>query len=265
MTQKEREFVKTVRGFYRRHGRHSLPWRHTHDPYRILVSETMLQQTQVERVIPKYEAFIKKFPSERALARVSLGDVLRLWQGLGYNRRARMLHEAAKQTKSVFPNTFEELQKLPGVGRYTAGAVMAFAYNKPIVMIETNIRSVYLYHFFKNKDAVLDSDILRIIERTLDQKNPREWYAALMDYGAHLKKEIGNQNVRSHHYKKQSAFKGSNREVRGAILRTLALGNYSEKKLIAMLEFDPLRTREQLAALVSEGLARKQGRTFRLP
>src|SRR3989344_7710205 len=124
-----------------------LPWRKTKDPYKILVSEVMLQQTQVDRVIPFYNRFVKKYPTARALARAKLRDVLKEWNGLGYNRRAKFLHEAAKQLgKSDFPKTAEEIENLPGVGHYTARAVAAFAFNKPEVFIETNIRTVFFYH-----------------------------------------------------------------------------------------------------------------------
>ena len=113
------QFRRVVYSYYKREGRHTLPWRQTHDPYRVMVSELMLQQTQVPRVVPKYEAFIKRFPTIQSLARAELGSVLKLWQGLGYNRRAKMLHEAARAIVShhhgVFPHTKEELLALPGV------------------------------------------------------------------------------------------------------------------------------------------------------
>jgi len=269
MTKKERLFVKKVWDFYHRHGRQSLPWRKTKNPYHILVSEIMLQQTQVERVIPKYESFLKKFPTVKDLAKARLGDVLREWQGLGYNRRAKMLHHAAKEIEGTsfgtFPRTSLELQKLSGVGPYTAGAVMAFAYNKPVPVIETNIRSVYLHHFFKNKESVTDTEILGFVERTMDTENPREWYAALMDYGSHLKKEKGSKNVQSKHYTKQSTFKGSDREIRGAILRALSGKGYSEKTLYADLTFTNKRVKEQLKALLKEGLIKKNGQLYTLP
>ncbi|MBX2866657.1 A/G-specific adenine glycosylase [Candidatus Kaiserbacteria bacterium] len=260
MTKKEQQFVRTVRAFYKKSGRHTLPWRKTKNPYRILVSEIMLQQTQVERVLPKYKEFLKVFPTMRELKEASLGDVLRTWQGLGYNRRAQMLHECAKICRGALPKTYEELVTLPGIGSYTAGAVMAFAHNVPVPVIETNIRTVYLHHFFENKKNVSDSAILEKVEKTLDTKNPREWYWALMDYGAFLKKKHGNTNVRSRHYTKQSRFKGSDREIRGAIVRTLAGG-----KSIKELSFDTKRVEEQLEKLVREGMIVKVGKGYRLP
>ena len=152
MNKKEREFVARVWEYYKAHGRHDLPWRKTTDPYKILVSELMLQQTQVDRVLLKYKAFLKLFPTARRLAAAPLGDVLRAWQGLGYNRRAKFLHQAAQyvtnELKGRWPKDEAGLLALPGVGPYTARAVLAFAYNEPVVLIETNVRQVFLHHLF---------------------------------------------------------------------------------------------------------------------
>jgi A/G-specific adenine glycosylase len=148
MTKKEKAFILTVKEYYRRHKRRGLPWRKTKDPYRILVSEIMLQQTQALRVVPKYEHFLQTFPTIQVLAKSPLSTVLRTWQGLGYNRRAKMLHECAKivvkKYNGRFPKDLDTLVALPGIGHYTAGAIMAFAYNTWTPIIETNIRSVYL-------------------------------------------------------------------------------------------------------------------------
>ncbi len=269
MNAREKKFVKTVWSYYKRHGRHSLPWRKTKNPYRILVSEIMLQQTQVHRVIPKYREFLKRFPTVRSLAEAPLGDVLRAWQGLGYNRRAKMLHECArtilKTHRGAVPKTYGDLVSLRGIGPYTAGAILAFVYNTPVPMIETNIRSVYLHHFFKGQDAVPDAKIIRLIERTLNYKNPREWYYALMDYGAYVKKTFGNENVRSKHHTKQSSFKGSLREVRGAILRTLASHPASTRTLSQSLSFSEERIDTQLTKLLAEGLVARKGKMYMLP
>jgi A/G-specific adenine glycosylase len=269
MNKKEKEFIQTVKEFYTRHKRRKLPWRKTRNPYHILVSEIMLQQTQVERVIPKYEAFLRAFPTLEVLANAPLGEVLRLWQGLGYNRRAKMLHECAKvimhDRKGQTPTIYEELITLPGVGHYTAGAVMAFAYNKAIPIIETNIRSVYLYTFFEYDFEVADSEIMELIERTCDRKNPRTWYYALMDYGAFIKKVYGNPNRRSKHHTKQSTFKGSDREIRGALIRLLTEKMHTHTAFLATLkQFPDLRIDAQLHKLVKEGFVTKRGRMYTL-
>jgi A/G-specific adenine glycosylase len=225
MNAREKKFITTVQQFYTEHGRHTLPWRKTHNPYRILVSEIMLQQTQVERVIPKYQNFLKLFPTVEVLAAASLGQVLVAWQGLGYNRRAKMLHACAQVVVNdlggIWPKTHSGLLALPGVGPYTASAVLAFAFNVPTPLIETNVRTVYIHHFFPNETNVLDSALLPIIERTLDKENPRIWYASLMDYGSYLKATVGNKSRASKHHVKQSTFAGSNRQIRGAIIRLL--------------------------------------------
>ncbi len=270
MTLKEQQMVKTVWDFYETNGRHGLPWRQTTDPYQVLVSEIMLQQTQVERVIPKYEAFLEKWPTVQKLAKASLGDVLRAWQGLGYNRRAKMLHQCAREIVNehggVFPATYDELQKLPGIGPYTAGAVLAFAFDTPVPIIETNIRTVYLYHFFSKQSAVSEAKIVRYIELTLDQEKPREWYWALMDYGAHLKKLHGNLNKQAKSYSKQSKFKGSDREVRGAIIRALADKSYTRAQLQAKLAtFPKIKLCEQMQKLEAENLIVLQERKYQLP
>lgn len=274
MNAKERQFVETVWKYYHDHGRHDLPWRMKSHlrPYNILVSEVMLQQTQVERVVPKYQSFMKQWPTVRRLSTASLGDVLRVWQGLGYNRRAKLLHQCAITIQAKysgrFPKTYQKLSKLPGVGPYTAGAVMAFAYNEAVPMIETNIRTVYLHHFFKDVTDVSDTDLLQYIEMTLDRKNPREWYWALMDYGTHLKHTRGNLNSKSRHYSKQSRFVGSDREIRGAILRMLIHANAPRSRTQLhrdLTQFEDVRIDAQLENLVREELlTHSQGR-YALP
>ena len=188
----------------------------------------MLQQTQVGRVVLKFEAFVAAYPDERVLADASLADVLRLWQGLGYNRRAKYLHSAATMIVDtyggVLPVREPELLCLPGVGRNTAGAILAYAYNQPSIFVETNIRTVYLHHFFAGRDDVRDSEIIERLAATIDRDNPRTFYQSLMDYGTYLKAN-GAQNIaRSKHYKKQSPLTGSVRQMRGQIVRQLSLG-----------------------------------------
>jgi len=270
MAKREHDFVDTVWSYYREHKRAALPWRKSKKPYCILVSEIMLQQTQVDRVIPKYQAFLKQFPTVQKLAAAPLSDVLILWQGLGYNRRAKLLHQCAQVVvhthKGRFPRDFEALKALPGVGPYTAGAICAFAYNQAVPLIETNIRTVFIHHFFHDKTDVSDAALVRYIALTMDHKNPREWYWALMDYGSYLKKTVGNLNVKSKHYVKQSKFQGSDRQIRGAIVRALSEDPVlSRHKLHSLLtQFEDIRIDAQLHLLESEGLIQKTKQSFSL-
>lgn len=270
-SRKLKQFQETVWEFYELQGRHHLPWRKTTIPYRILVSEIMLQQTQVDRVLPKYQAFVKQFPTVTALAEASLGEVLKAWQGLGYNRRAKLLWECAKVVKEThggrFPRTYEGLKALPGIGPYTAGAVMAFAYNEAVPLIETNVRTVYLHHFFPpDATDVTDAEILALVTATLPYAQARAWYAAVMDYGSYLKKTVGNHNVRAKSYQKQSTFKGSDRQIRGAILRALTIKSLTRTALQKELSaFADIRIDVQLEALIREGLLQKHRHHYRLP
>ncbi len=257
-----RRFRDLVLRAYEREGRTHLPWRKTRDPYRILVSEIMLQQTQVERVIPLYLSFLETFPTVTALADAPLSRVLKQWQGLGYNRRAKMLHEAAKEIvtkhRGKLPKDVAALESLPGVGHYTARAVAAFAYNQDVVFVETNLRTAVIHHFFPGEEQVRDAELLAILEKALPEGDARRWYAALMDYGAALKRSGVKLNTRSKSYAKQSTFKGSDREARGAILKALAKQSEKTTYLEGILGPDRIpQTRAQLAALVTEGFIRK--------
>jgi A/G-specific adenine glycosylase len=220
--EKFRELIHT---YYRRCGRR-FPWRETRDPYKITVSEIMLQQTGTERVLKKYGPFLHAFPSFSALAAADLKNVLLIWQGLGYNRRAKALREIAGLVVSVFGGVLPEdpavLLTFPGIGPGTAGSIAAFTYNRPAVFIETNIRRVFLHFFFENQDNVRDTEILPLVEETLDRDDPREWYYGLMDYGVYLKSLYPNPNTRSAHYTRQAKFAGSNRQIRGRILAVLS-------------------------------------------
>ena len=246
------DLVATLKKFYKAN-RRALPWRKTRDPYKILVSEVMLQQTQVERVVPKYNAFLKEFPTVSTLAKAPLSKVLSQWSGLGYNRRGKFLHEAAKV---IVIDGWEG--KLPGVGPYTRAAVEAFAFNKPGVFIETNIRTVYTHFYFKDKQGVADAEILPLIEKDLKKSKmePRDFYAALMDYGSHLKKSGIKINKQSKHYMKQKKFEGSDRKVRGEILRELLKGPKTLAQLQKVLD-EKEKAPRLLARLMDEGLLKK--------
>lgn len=285
------KFRVLVWRYYRVYGRHDLPWRKTHDPYKILVSEVMLQQTQVERVLPFYIDFLKKFPTARALAKAPLSDVLKSWQGLGYNRRAKLLQQAAKDIGNRFggrfPESVTEMESLPGVGPYTARAVAAFGFNQDVVVIETNIRTAVIHHFFPEKKKVSDAEIEKILLQALPKgksrpvrdrnlkssgssktsvsNGAREWYGALMDYGSHLKRSGVSLNTKSARYAKQSKFAGSLREARGAILRRLAEEPASLARLTGLLGASR-RTQmlEALRALCSERLVQKKNQMYSL-
>lgn len=234
-----------------------MPWRDDTRPYYVLVSEVMLQQTQVDRVIPKFESFIATFPDVASLAAASLGDVLREWQGLGYNRRAKYLHETAKKIikefGEKFPTESSDLLSLPGVGKNTAGAVQAYSFNQPAIFIETNVRTVYLYHFFTDGAVVDDKTIAKLLEATIDLEHPREWYWALMDYGSFLKRSGQGRLKQSKHYKVQALLKGSVREVRGQIITALTYQNMNRQQLASHLTADT-RFEAALAGLVKDGL-----------
>lgn len=265
-----RSFRKIIWAFYKKQGRHDLPWRATNDPYKILVSEVMLQQTQVERVRGYYAAWLKKFPNVKALAQAPLADVLVAWQGLGYNRRAKMLHDAAKivvrEYKGKMPTDPELLVQLPGIGPYTARAVAAFSTNADVVFIETNLRTVVLYHFFPKKKIVRDTEILSILTKAFPKGRSREWYAALMDYGSHLKRNGVKVNAKSATYAKQSTFTGSGRQARGAILKELAKGGASAKRLTGLLgDARTEQMSEQLKKLLAEGMIQKRAAQYSLP
>lgn len=258
------DFQKTVLSHYREHGR-SFPWRETRDPYAITVSEFMLQQTQAERVIPKYSAFLHTLPSWGALAAVETTKLLQLWQGLGYNRRALNLKRLAQQISGKLPETEAELRELPGVGPYTASAIRAFAFNQPVVMIETNIRRAFLHHFFDDQAGISDRELFPLIEEALDRNQPREWYHALMDYGSWLAREYPNVNRRSKHYTKQSQFSGSLRQLRGQIVRLLTETPEGMVELLAQTTGQsPERVDQALAGLVKDGILTRAGNIVRI-
>ena len=265
-------FRAAVYRFYRREGRHELAWRLTDDPYWILLSEIMLQQTQVSRVEVRYEEFLGLFPSFGALAAASLRDVLAAWSGLGYNRRARFLHELAgivvRDYGGRLPEDIPSLRALPGIGEYTAAAVACFAFGAPVAVIETNIRRAIIYSFFSQESgddtsvfaaepdgfetrvvafperreeflprevpaAVHDREVREVADQLLDREYPARWNYALMDYGQALSSLVPNPNRHSAHYTRQSRFEGSRRQVRGAILKVLSSVAFATEQTLA--------------------------------
>lgn len=248
---------------YSRHGR-DLPWRRTTDPYRILVSEIMLQQTQVDRVVQKFATFTERFPDFPALAGAPLPDVLTCWQGLGYNRRAIALRKCCQKVMEEFEGTLpadvDTLATFPGIGRATASSICAFAFDLPVVFIETNIRRVFIHFFFPDNATVSDNEILPLVKDTLYHKSPRIWYNALMDLGTGLKTTVQNPNRRSRQYTKQAAFEGSDRKIRGCILRLLlSNGRMTKKQVITTIGEDSGRVDQIIRNLEDEGFITRSG------
>lgn len=247
-----------------------LPWRQTDDPWQVLVSEVMLQQTQVERVVPKFVAFVERFPSPTALATAPIPELLAAWQGLGYNRRALNLQRAAQQVVAqwdgLLPDNPLLLRQLPGIGPYTAGAIAAFAFNRPTVFLETNIRAVLLHLFFHDQQAVPDKQLLPVAEAVLDVTAPRRWYNSLMDYGSDLKRRFPNPSRRSRHHSVQSRFEGSDRQVRGALLRLLLDGQGMTLGAIQQaLAVERDRLQRIVEGMVRDGFLARRGSRYLIP
>ena len=331
-------FVKTVLDFYKDNKR-SMPWRDDTRPYSIVVSEIMLQQTQVHRVIPKYTEWMKLFPDWESLVHADTKQVLTAWMGLGYNRRALYLKKIAEEVTSNekysflnpdmkttlshrkrnlldadsaerfsaskarilcsldstrvrgkkrsfegVPDAINLLQLLPGIGPNTAGAILTYAFNISVPFIETNIRSVFIHHFFleidqpslklrhgkkkKEKCPVSDKQIFPYIEKVLQDErvstNPREWYWALMDYGSHLKKQLPNPSRRSTHHAKQSTFEGSHRKLRADILKCIIKKSITLAAIEKQFHTDVYQVkqiREAVKELASEGFIQKNTHT----
>lgn len=215
-------FVRKVRSEGKKHHR-DLAWRYIDDAYAVLVSEIMLQQTQVSRVEKYWPRFLKTFPTLDALASADTSLVLEHWQGLGYNRRAlalkRTAEECALRFEGELPRTYDDLLKLPGIGPATAGGVMAFAYQKPALYLETNVRTVFLHELFPEEVGVSDKTLEPLVLETCSKEDPRGWYYALLDYGAYLKSIMPNPSRRSKHHSKQSVFEGSKRQKRAELVR----------------------------------------------
>jgi len=253
-----KEFKIIVSKFYENHKRH-FSWRDTDSPYYIFISEVMLQQTQTLRVEQRFDLFVKALPDFESLSDAPFSFVLALWKGLGYNRRAKYLQESAQRVvndyKGKLPVDPEVLQTFLGIGPNTACSISVFAFNKSHVFIETNIRTVFLHHFFPEEENVSDKQLFPLIEKTLDKRDPRQWYYALMDYGVHLKKLHNNPSRRSKHHVTQSKFEGSNRQIRGQILEQLLRhGSLAHEGFYDLLMFDPQRIDAMLQQLAEEKL-----------
>lgn len=262
-------FKSLVLDYYHEHGR-PFAWRQITDPYLIVVSEVMLQQTQTHRVIEKYNNWRSVFPDFKSLARAPIVDVLKCWQGLGYNRRALYLHKTANAVVDRFdgqlPDDPELLITLSGIGPNTAASICAFAFNKPVVFIETNIRAVFIHCFFHEQVNISDKQLMPLIEQTLDYDNPRQWYYALMDFGVMLKKEFKNPSRKSAHHTIQSKFDDSDRQIRGMILRLLLdKQKITEREIVHAINKKSERVSGILDCLVAESLVVKEKGQLSLP
>lgn len=242
---------------YHASSRRSFPWREVVTPYRVVISEVMLQQTQTYRVEPKFNLFVERFPDFKSLANASFEEVLRLWKGLGYNRRAQNLQKIAQllheQYQGIVPNDPVLLQALPGIGVATAASILTFTYDIPMVFLETNIRTVLIYLFFDVSRQIHDKELMPLAAKLVDQSRPREWYYALMDIGVVLKKQVGNLARLSKSYAKQSRFVGSRRQIRGKILEYLLTAGALTVGELEVLVCDPgQRTRDVIEELLAE-------------
>ena len=264
--QKIELFKLIIDDFYKLN-RRSFLWRENITNYGVVVSEIMLQQTQVERVAQKFEFFLSSFPDFESLAQAPFYEVLKVWKGLGYNRRAMALQKIAQivvsEHDNILPHEPEILETFPGIGKATARSIVSFAFNHPTVFIETNIRTVFIYFFFPDIANIHDKQILPIVEKTLDRNNSREWYYALMDYGVWLKKTVGNLSRLSSHYSKQSKFEGSDRQIRGQILQILLEQKYLDKAQICFLiNKNNMRVEKIIGDLCKEGYISEVNQVF---
>ena len=261
-----RTFQNIIYSYFNQYGR-DFPFRNEINPYNVVISEIMLQQTQTNRVVEKFQQFIQKFPDFQSLANAPLNEVLKVWQGLGYNRRAVALKKIAERVVNEFdgilPADIDILKSFPQIGHNTASSIVAFAFNMPTFFIEVNIRRVYIYYFFPGKSSITDSVIVPIVRKTLDSSNVRKWYYALTDYGVMLKKTHPELNKRSAHYRKQAKFKGSNREVRGKILKLLiASSSLTEVEIFKELKINSKKLKEILNLLIKEGFIKQEKHGF---
>lgn len=277
--------VSSLWKWFRAHGRHDLPWRKTRDPYKILVSEMMLQQTQVGRALIKYDEFLNKFPDVATLAAAPLGDALRAWSGLGYNRRAKYLWECARTVqekhRGQFPKDFHALQEFPGIGRSTAAALCAFAFGADEPMIDTNIRRILMRIFFRKtiQNTIHDKALYDLAKTLIPKGRGREWNWAMMDVGALACKAKNHDDARcpfqklhgkvgDFQYKKPAKkFQNSDRYYRGQIMQKLVKKKegFRKQELMRALGIREERCEKILEALREERLILIKSQQISLP
>jgi len=257
------QFQKKVLSFYQKQKR-DLPWRNTTDPYKILLSEFMLQQTQVVRVVPFYERWITKWPTIHALASASRAEVLKMWMGLGYNTRAIHLHKAAQKIVSKHKGdvlkAMKHYKEIPGVGKYTSHAVQIFATNDNLVTVDTNIRRIFI-HEFHLPETITEKELWKLAEQCLPPGKSRDWHNALMDYGA---LSLTAQKTGIKPKTQQSRFEGSDRQIRAQILRRLLKGTTTLLDLQNTIGVEPIRLQRILRKMMDEQLLIKKQNRYQL-
>ena len=249
-----KSFRTKIRTFYRKHGR-DLPFRMINNPYLVTVSEIMLQQTQVDRVIPKYENWIKQFPDWKTLSKSSNKSILTYWSGLGYNRRALYLKEIAqiivKNHNGKMPPDIKTLQSFPGIGKYTSHAILIFAFDKRVAAVDTNIRKVLL-HEFNLPPETSEKDIQSLADLVLPKTKIKEWHYALMDYAKTLPQDV---HIKYQTKYKQSKFEGSLRQIRGEIIRQLTKNRFTTiQQISAILKRNDVDIQKAITTLVNENM-----------
>ncbi|NTU58207.1 MAG: Fe-S cluster assembly protein HesB [Chlorobiaceae bacterium] len=252
-------FREKIFEFYRHKGR-VFPWRLTRDRYAVMVSEIMLQQTQADRVVPRFTAWMERFPDVSALAAASLRDVLQLWSGLGYNARGQRLHRAAaiivEEYGGRVPSDPSILIRLPGLGPYSSRSIPIFADNFDMATVDTNIRRV-LIHELRLPESITPAGMLQVAGDILPKGRSRDWHNALMDFGA---LELTSRKTGIAPLTRQSRFKGSRRWYRGELLRELlAAGELSRQGLEERHADCRYGIGTIVDALVREGLVEEYG------
>ena len=250
-----RKFQKMIMSWWKEN-RRNLPWRNNPSPYKVLVSEIMLQQTQVSRVIPKFLEFLNEFPTLEHLASANTKHLLTVWSGLGYNRRALWLKEAAGEIvkRKRFPEEVDELRELKGIGSYTSRSILIFAFNRNLAAVDTNIRRIFIALGFANEDAS-EKELQEIADALLLKGRSSDWHNALMDYGSTV---LTSSSTGIEPTSKQSRFTGSARKVRGRIVRMLTQSeSLSIDEIISQLSEknkDSVNLREVLEQLTQDNL-----------
>jgi A/G-specific adenine glycosylase len=256
-------FQKKVFLFYKKNKR-DLPWRKTTDPYKILLSELMLQQTQVKRVVVYYEKWIARWPTIHTFASAALPEVLQMWMGLGYNTRAISLHKTAKKIVALFDGdvlrAMQQYKELPGIGKYTSHAVRIFSTNADLVTVDTNIRRIFISEF-DLPENISEHELWLLAEKCRPVGKSREWHNALMDYGA-LYLTAHKTGIRP--TTQQTQFEGSNRQIRAQILRHVLEKPMTGKELTQTLKIDQGRLGPILEKMINQHILMKKNNTYLL-